>query len=129
MPKYVGSRRYVKGKEVEYINCVLSHIKKHEGKEKVLRKAMKVLIGLSGKRLSSPVLGNAIVSQTGHNSPIHGLWAWVDWYGTKNNWKTGAGIVVRTQSSLRTYLIKEEFRLALTTLRPAIVQRLCLDGC
>ena len=120
MPEYVKSCEYLRGKEEEYIHCVLSNIKEHEGKEKVLRKAMKALIELSGKGLSSPVLGKHIVSRTGHNTPTHGLWAWLDWHGTKTNPKTGAGIVMRTEGSPRAYLIREEYRSALMIVRPAI---------
>lgn len=121
MPEYVKSCKYMPGKEVEYIYCVLSRIREHEGKEKVLRKAMKALIDLSGEKLSSPIFGKDIVLRTGSATPSHGLWAWLDSYGTKKNPKTGAGIVMRMKGSPRAYLIKDKFRLALTIVYPVIV--------
>ena len=56
MPEYVKSCKYSKGNEVGYIQCILSQVKQHEGKKKVLRKAMEALIELSGKGLNSPAL-------------------------------------------------------------------------
>jgi len=52
MPKYTEDckRKYVRGKDVEYVKCVLSGIKKYEDDRKVLRRAMKALLEISEKQ-------------------------------------------------------------------------------
>lgn len=83
MPIYVEEckKKYVKGDEMGYVECVYSGVKNHAREEKLAERGMKALLHLAQKRgASTPITVDELSNQSGidpSQTPTRGLWPWL----------------------------------------------------
>ncbi len=83
MPEYVEKckKNYVKGSEIDYVECVYSEVKNHAGKERLAERGIEALLHLAKEiGASNPITVDELSEQSGidpRQTPTRGLWPWL----------------------------------------------------